>query len=95
MVVNTSADFLKYGNFRLFLEGGGQSARTTMKASRVEAMVDSRLIELSPGDTLHYFTCWTFPQKMNFGKTTFAFRYDSTVVPPQTPDRNTPTASAE
>lgn len=82
-VVNSSTDFVKYGNFQLFLECDGKRAATGIKSDKATAMADTRLVHLSPGDSLGYFVAWDFGEKVNFGKAEFSLAYDNTLTTPE------------
>jgi hypothetical protein len=74
-VVNAASDLREYGNSRLFLLVDGHSLPTTVKTSTGSAHADSRLVHLTPGDTLHFFAYWKFDSKVNFAKAVFGLNY--------------------
>jgi hypothetical protein len=87
-VANAASDMRTFGNSRLFLTVDGHSLPTTVKTSTGTAHADTRLVHLTPGDTLQFFAFWNFDGKVNFAKASFGLQYlaDTVAQQAQSPD---------
>jgi len=81
-VINDSDDLKKYGNFQLFLTADNEKVSTIVDTENSSSMVDKKLIDLMPGDTLEFFTYWNFSKEHSLSNSTFVLEYDNTIQPP-------------
>jgi hypothetical protein len=92
-VANAASDMRTFGNSRLFLTLDGHSLPTTVKTSTGTAHADSRLVHLTPGDTLQFFAYWKFDAKVNFARASFGLQYVVDTTTQQAPQVQSPAAA--